>query len=201
MVDIDLKAFTDRLKCIFAQNMPYLSGDMVDKSLGKNDIIPLGLDGYYFEIGNETAEKEAPHYHILEDSQVITKRGRGTKSSKGSQAFIQDKGKRDYGIAQFKYDKYNEKKKHTPYYEYKKNVRGERSRIGGTQTKIVDSNGRTTYINRESNTYLNIHYKYIEKILEMQLPLLAQEFGLRTQRTSIDYEQEYESWLADNFLV
>ena len=52
---------------------------------------------YIFEIGNDYAEENYPYYHILEDAEVIRKRGRGTSKSKGSQAQIEKLSQRDYG--------------------------------------------------------------------------------------------------------
>ena len=72
-------------------------GSMRELALDRNQIIPLLNKGYYFELGNELAESQTPQYHILEDSEVIHVRGKGTKTSKGSQANVKDLGKRDYG--------------------------------------------------------------------------------------------------------
>ena len=62
-----------------ALGLPYMSGQQM-----------------IFEIGNDYAEEYYPYYHILEDAEVIRKKGRGTKKSRGSQAEITKLSDRDY---------------------------------------------------------------------------------------------------------
>jgi len=68
----------------------------LDSSFQKQFIIALTPEMNYFEIGNPVAEKDTPHYHILEDAEII--RNPSTKKSRGSQAKVKDKAKRDYSV-------------------------------------------------------------------------------------------------------
>lgn len=197
---MDINVFAYRLKDLLTYSTPYDTGEMRAFAFMQNQVIPMGTDKVYFEVGNEQAEQQAPHYHILEDAQVIYKRGLGTTKSKGSQAFVEDKGKRDYGNVSFTYDKYTRKMK-SVYSEYRKNVRGKRSRVESSTRKVITSSGRTMVINKEAKYYQNIHYHYIEKNLESITQTLAQEFNARLMRTSIDFEDEFESWTIDNFII
>lgn len=197
---MDIDAFAYRLKDLLTYSTPYETGEMRAIAFMQNQVIPMGTDKVYFEVGNEQAEQKAPHYHILEDAQVIYKRGQGTTKSKGSQAFVEDKGKRDYGNVSFTYDKYTRKMK-SVYSEYRKNVRGKRSRVESSTRKVITSNGQTMVINKEAKFYQNIHYHYIEKSLELITHTLAQEFNAKLMRTSIDFEDEFESFTIDNFIV
>lgn len=137
----------------------------------KNNLTISELDQTIFEIGNELSEEKYPYYHILEDSPVIRKRGKGTKKTKGSQAEVKELGKRDYGIV-----KWNGK---TFSKEYTRNVRGSRNRLASVSHWEGD-----TFVNRESNAYQNTHYHYIENMLNGGiLDTLATEFGLKRART------------------
>jgi len=206
-MDFNLELFTRRLKELIRDNMPCDNetihiqkkhgSHIRDIALEQNSIIPVGLDSMYFEIGNEKAERERPSYHILEDSEVISKRGKATKKTKGSQDLIKDKGKRDYGIATFSYTK--NRKSAKPYYEYRKNVRGKRSLISKSQTTQYASGNKVEVVNRNSKYYKNVNYHYIERTLDITTPFLAQEFGLKLKRTKIDNTEEYSDFL-DNLL-
>ena len=85
------------------------------------------------------------------------------------QAYIENKAKRDYEIVYF-----NGK---TFVKEYSRNVRGARNRIG----KVSHWQGGE-FVNRDSNSYLNTHYQYIEKILEEITVVIANEFGMSLGR-------------------
>lgn len=129
-----------------------------------------------FDIGNERAEREYPYYHILEDAPIIRKRGKSTAKTRGSQATIEDLGKRDYGRV-----KWNGK---TFSKEYARNVRGSRNRRASVSHWATDYMGNDIFINREANAYENVHYKYIEKMLNGGiLDELATTFGLTRKRT------------------
>lgn len=137
-----------------------------------------------FDIGSDYAEENYPYYHILQDAQVIHKKNKGTKTSKGSQALIEDVGNRDYGRIKFNGKTYSR--------EYQKNVRGERAKIVDKSTRFVYSNGTTKKINANANTYVNIHYKYIDKILDYSLPFIAQYYGMKLMRKkNSGLEEEY----------
>lgn len=206
-MEYDLGTFTRYLKSLLYEKMPFDKDNlhphanrnfhMRDLALGQNNVIPVGLNSMYFEIGNDIAEEKAPYYHILEDAQVIRKAGFGTQKSKGSQAFIQDKGKRDYGQATFTITTNSKGRRINPYYEYRRNVRGKRSLVEKSTHRIIDENGVVTKINRESKYYFNIHYNYIERGLETITNLLAHQFDMKLQRTKIDYSEEYNEYMAE----
>lgn len=206
-MEYDLGTFTRYLKSLLYEKMPFDKDNlhphanrnfhMRDLALGQNNVIPVGLNSMYFEIGNDIAEAKAPYYHILEDAQVIRKAGYGTQKSKGSQAFIQDKGKRDYGQATFTITNNSKGQRINPYYEYRRNVRGKRSLVGNSTRKVIDENGVVTKINRESKYYFNIHYNYIERGLETITNLLAHQFDMKLQRTKIDYSEEYNDYMKE----
>lgn len=137
-----------------------------------------------FDIGNEQMEIMHPYYHILQDSPYIRKAGMSTTKTRGSQAKI-EKGKRDYNIVSWNGKTFTQ--------EYRRNVRGSRSRLAKVSHWEQDSSGNNVFVNRESNTYANIHYQYIDRILDSGiLKDLASEFGLKTQRKS-------DSGLVDEF--
>ena len=130
-----------------------------------------------FNIGNEQMEKTHPYYHILENAPVIRKRGKGTDKSRGSQAKIEDVGQRDYERVSFNGKTFTK--------EYAKNVRGKRNRINNVTHFITDSKGNRKMINREAGAYQNIHYMYIERILDSGiLNTIAEEQGLKVMRKS-----------------
>ena len=196
MADFDMNSFINALKSGLYENMPLenetnfvakhrnRSGRMRDIALLNNPIIPIGTNSIYFELGNGKAEEETPQYHILQQAEVITKRGRATSKAKGSQSSIADLGSRDY--AQWSI-KTNKKGKTSMFQEYNKNVRGSRSKVGSSQRKITNSEGKEMLINRESKYYVNEHYHYLEKILDgFLLDQLASEFNLTRKRTSIE---------------
>ena len=134
-------------------------------------------DTITFDIGSESLERMHPYYHILEDAPVIRKRNKGTEKSLGSQAKIEDVGKRDYGIISFNGKTFSK--------EYSRNVRGKRNRLDSVDHYITDSRGHVKRVNRESNSYQNVHYRYIERILDSGiLELLANENDMKLMRKS-----------------
>lgn len=104
---IDLSSFANDLKEGVKSGIPYPKNVELDEKKHKNtpkhirDIALGNTEKYnnefFFDLGNEQLERDYPYYHILEDSEVIHKRKKGTSTSKGSQATIIDKSKRDYG--------------------------------------------------------------------------------------------------------
>ena len=191
MEEFTLDAFYNSLISYLANNFPYMIDEEVDKKkhpkrnpLHLQDAVFNNLpnivmnDQIIFDIGNPDLERTHPYYHILEDSEVIYKADRGTKTSKGSQDKVSDKGARDYGIV-----KWNGK---TFSQEYKKNVRGARSKAQKATKRafVVDSYGEVfrTTINKNAKYYLNIHYHYIEKAIDLAIPSLCAQFGLKSLR-------------------
>ena len=106
MAEFSLQGFTNSIRQNLYDNFPYENDETkmmkhLKRPLHIRDIA-LGLpymsgNMFIFEIGNDYAEENYPYYHILEDAEVIRKRGRGTKLSKGSQAEISKLSERDYG--------------------------------------------------------------------------------------------------------
>lgn len=131
-------------------------------------------DMVVFDYGNYVMETNYQYYHILENSPVIRKRGKGTEKSKGSQAKVQDLGQRDYGRVSWNGKTFTK--------EYSRNVRGSRNRTSSVSHWAI-VNGQGKYINRESNSYKNVHYRYIENILENDVIYkLCSEFNLKPLR-------------------
>lgn len=183
-MEYNLDAFFNSLISYMAVAFPYMQDEDKDRAkhpkrnpLHLKDAIFNSLQANHtintitFDIGNENLEITHPYYHILEQAQVIRKRGKGTTKSRGSQAKVQNVGSRDY-------DRVNWNGK-TFTKEYRRNVRGSRSLIGKASRWEDDK-----FINREANYYANVHYRYIENILESGiLDMLATEFGMRRMRT------------------
>lgn len=130
-----------------------------------------------FDIGSEQIERSHPYYHILENSPVIRKKNQGTEKSLGSQAKIENVGQRDYERVSFNGKTFTK--------EYARNVRGQRNRINNVSHYITDSRGNTKMVNREASAYQNVHYMYIERILDSGImEVLATEFGMKLKRKS-----------------
>lgn len=204
-MEYTLDAFFNSLITQMGSKFPYMQNSELDRRKHPNreplhlrdaimnSIVPIhSFNSITFDIGSDVLETTHPYYHILEDSQVIRKRGKGTTKSRGSQAKVQDVGSRDYGRVSWNGKTFTK--------EYAKNVRGSRSLIGKS-SRWVDNK----FINREANYYENIHYHYIENMLNNGiLDMLAQEFGLkrvRTQSTGLEEEfmlQESMDYGTDN---
>ena len=154
----------------------------------RNPLQMQNLMTYYFDLGSERLETIYPYYHILEDSEVIHKRDKGTKSSKGSQATITNLGQRDYGRVEHKVIFKDGKGKTSYYQEYRKNVRGKRSALKKETFKVVNDDGVIEYREKvvgtkSSTVYINKHYHYIENNLENWLiGSLNTMFGLKRKR-------------------
>ena len=135
----------------------------------------IGDNTIVFELGNEEMERNYPHYHILEDTQIIRKRNKGTEKSKGTQDMIKNVSKRDYGYVYWNGKTFTK--------EYSRNVRGSRNRANSvSRWAVID--GKPKWVDAQSNSYLNVHYHYIENILNMDiLDKLAFEFNLKRTRT------------------
>lgn len=160
---------------------------MKDAALLANTWIPIDENTHMFEIGNDYAEKNAPHYHILEDAQTIhygNRRARrvvknkdgttevraygkprswGTEKSKGSQASVSSSS-RDYG----KWS-YNQKGNITQEY-----------RSGGIKKPPTVT----------STAYTNVHYQYMERILDVELPNVAIQIGAKLSHAKADMLEE-----------
>lgn len=224
MANFDIKEFGDNLKEFIANSIPIEPRWLaVQKHSGlkKNQRNPLQLHqqvkselskplspinqmSYYFDLGSERLEAIYPYYHILEDSEVIHKRGKGTTTSKGSQAKVGELGKRDYGRVERKIVFKDGRGKTTYYQEYRKNVRGKRSALKKETFREYNvDTGEIDYVERvvgtkSSTTYYNKDYHYIERNLESWvIPTLVSAFHLKQKRTKISdlAEGQYEFWL------
>lgn len=203
-MEYSLQDFVNRIRQNLYDNFPYEDDAIKMKKHIKTPLhirdIALGMpniDGEtaIFEIGNDYAESEYPYYHILEDAEVIRKRGRGNKQSKGSQANkdVIIGRTADYGRVSFNGKTYSQ--------EYRRNVRGSRSRVDKATYKMVGSDGVVYTVNKQANYYKNVHYHYIEIILEATLPWIASECGLKMGRTQLtSLEEEYNAQESDLIL-
>lgn len=202
MEEFNITDFANSIREELYARFPYES-DSVKEIKHKNRPlhirdIALGLpymsaDQVIFEIGNDYAEEYYPYYHILEDAEVIRKRGRGTKKTRGSQANISKLGDRDYARISFNGKTFTR--------EYQKNVRGKRSLAHKGTIKVIGADGVVYSVNKNANYYYNKHYHYIEKTLDLILPWIAPAFGLRTLRTeTTSLESDYESQGMSNLI-
>ena len=225
----DILTFTNRLKELFTEsplfpNAPeYYENEWGNRQLNSEkhkgrqplklktaviqciaDTTMKEQDTITFDIGSESLERMHPYYHILEDTPVIRKRNKGTGKSLGSQAKVEDVGKRDYGRVSFNGKTFSK--------EYSRNVRGKRNRLDIVDHYMTDSRGNVKRVNRESNSYQNVHYRYIERILDSGiLDTIAQEQDLKLMRKSNtglaeeylmqnDYQQSSLQDIIDSFL-
>lgn len=201
-MEYTLGAFVERLREVIYDNFPYEPEDINQKKHNgpnnkhptplhikdvafKNLPITVSENIITFDIGSDFAEANYPYYHILEDSETIRIKNKGTKRTKGSQDKIADKGKRDYGRITFNGKTFKQ--------EYRRSVRNIQNRIGKARKYYIDSSGQVFTINERSNAYVNVHYRFIERILEQTLPFIASEFGMK--RKGIQYgnlEEEFD---------
>jgi hypothetical protein len=161
---------------------------MRDTVFSEGSTHTISPDLRYFELGNEEAERLTPHYHILEDAKIIRFPYEGTKTSRGSQRLIADKGKRDYG--QFVYVRSRAKKNPSGYrvvQEYRQNMTrnydGTKKSI--TQPREYRKRQEVSNIHKRNYRY-NKHYQYIERILYDVAKGLAIEKNLKLKIGNID---------------
>ena len=162
-----------------------------DVALKRNHIVNVDENTITFDLGNEFAEEKYPYYHILEDSYAIRKRGRGTEKTKGSQAKVENKAMRNYAMPIWNGKTFTK--------EYQRNVRGSRNRLNSVSRWVENARGEKEFINREANSYLNIHYHYIENTLDNFLPIIAQSLGLsyKSKRAGDSAEELAVDWGTD----
>ena len=192
-MEYTLENFTNLLIELMKTQFPYMQDSELDKKkhpkrekLHLRDEVFSNLEvskqpnQQIFDIGNDSLERTHPYYHILQEAQVIRKRYKGTEKSRGSQAKIQDVGKRDYTRIEKIETKNGVKYKQ----EYKKNVRGARSLVGSSSHWTTSASGQRVFVNREANYYENIHYHYIDNMLNNGIvDMLADTFGLKRKGT------------------
>lgn len=204
MVEFDLGRFGKELQTKIASAIPFPTDVKRDEQKHKNrnprhlkeEVTTEFLSNYEilngnqqaFNLGSERLETIYPHYHILEDAEVIHKAGLSTETSRGSQARLQEKH-RDYGAIVMKYNKNSGKWNMSQ--EYRKNVRGKRSALKKATVKVVKDNGvveeREVVVGTKSaTTYPNVHYHYIERALDTRIVNeLAIMFNLQVKRKKI----------------
>jgi hypothetical protein len=177
---------------------------MRDLALKANVTYLISPELHYFELGNENAERQTPHYHILEDAKIIRMPYKGTKKSLGSQRFIKDRGQRDYG--QFIYTP-SKTSGYQVVQEYRQNMT--RNYFGtlrsNTQPREYRKRQKVSDINKRNYRY-NKHYQYIERILADVTRGLAIELGAKlkvgnydTLGDQIKGTQDVAGYLDDNF--
>lgn len=202
-MEYTIGSFTKRLRELMYDNFPKLEGrgfnpggtpkhkehnEMIrDIAFKNNPTFMIDEETNAFEIGNEYAEEYYPYYHILEDSPYIRKRDKATTKTKGSQAKVEKRSQRDYNIISFNGKTFSR--------EYSRNVRGKRNRLDKVSHWATSSDGELVWLNRESNSYLNTHYHYIEKMMnEVIIDQLAFDFNLKVRRTQItSLQEDYEA--------
>ena len=202
-MEFDLDLFTTELRNVMYESadFPYESEELnlkkhkkrpmhiKDVAFKANSTMKVNDNTRTFDIGNTYAEQEYPYYHILQDSPVIRKKGRGTDKTRGSQAKVKNLGQRDYGRVSFNGKTYSK--------EYAKNVRGARKSVVDNSTQWV--NGQK--INRNALSYKNIHYKYIDKVLDTSVKQVASMFGGIVRTSSSGLKDDYnESILIENMI-
>jgi hypothetical protein len=192
-------------------NFPYDRGEkyrrkptkphMKDIALIKNQIFPLGDGSYFFDIGNENAEAKAPQYHILENARVIMRPNKGTKKTKGSQADIKDKSKRDYNAYSWKARTQTKSELFGSVellQEYRQNMNGNFFRRDGTTKAFLDRTTKNKIHNRKHRE--NEHWQYIEKILALIVPKIATSINATLIVSEGTYDNEYiNKLLPDNY--
>lgn len=218
---MDYNAFAKDIRDLLIDNIPVESDENFLKKhikRGKklfqavaedsqSQIIPVGLNGYAFEMGSPNLELNFPHYHILEDAYTIKKRGKGTATSKGSQDKVADKSHRDYSAWTVRENvrrnknpntgEMIESKTRSVYQEYRKNVRGSR-KPKEKYALVRDASGNKVWAN-VSTSYVNRYYHYIEKAMDIGLPFIAQKYGLRMKRVSLDDEEKLMAIMHESF--
>ena len=146
--------------------------NQIERSMNTTMAMDLNGEGQIsFNIGNEFMELNFPYYHILQQAPVIRKKDQGTTKTKGSLMYEKDKAKRDYEQVHWNGKTFTK--------EYEKNVRGSRVNLYKTSLHIDGQ-----FLNMEQKQYLNIHYKYIDNILNKDVvDQLAAIFGMKRKRT------------------
>ena len=222
MASFDIRDFGKSLQSYIANAIPFpYNNERIDANKHKdrnprhlkqqvlnefmNNYEMIDTKKYSFDLGSEKLEVIYPHYHILEDSEVIHKAGQGTTSSKGSQANLPKKD-RDYGVI---VARVNKNKGTTSYSrEYVKNTRGSRTKIKYETFKVVDDNGvvneyKKAVGTKSSTTYLNEHYHYIERNLDTTIiSELCTMYGLKKKsRSTSDLFDNNENFMLRVFNV
>lgn len=204
-MEFELGAFVEELRREMYSRFPY-ENDYLNQRKHPNtpehirDVafmnlpVTINMNTRTFDIGSYMSEAKYPYYHILQDAPVIRKKGRGTDKTKGSQRMVENKGLRDYGRVSFNGKTYSK--------EYAKNVRGARKSVIERATYFSDGKR----MKARSLSYRNIHYKYIDNILDMVLPILATRYGGtmgKSRNTSLaeEYNMQQDEEMNERFEI
>lgn len=205
-MEYNIDSFTERLRQLMRDNFPHEPEDISKRKHPKRNglqlrdmlddnhsLITVNIDTRTFDLGSPMLEALAPHYHILQNSEIIKKRNRGTKTSKGSQGAESNLMLRDYERVSWNGKTFTK--------EYNKNVRGTRSKANKIlEPKLKYVNGAYVEDTTNVSAYVNIHYKYLDRILDAIVPYLAQEFGLRAMRKQdTGLKEEFEMQQNEDF--
>jgi hypothetical protein len=192
MEESDLFPFDDGTRYGNQKPRPQFKPHAKNVALRNNFITVVSPDVQMFELGNETAERTAPQYHILEDAKQIANPGRGTAKSKGSQARIADKAKRDYSV------EVPVANKTTTTQEYRPSFKEGRRTYSNSQN-LLEQKWLYDQPKSGSKFRYNRHYAYIERILEKEVPLIASslEINLESYRGLNVAETAVEETIAD----
>ena len=194
-MDYNINDFTKRLRELMESYFPY-EDDSINEKKHKNRLghikqvafkdnptETLSENMLAFNIGNAKSESEYPYYHILENAPVIKKKGRATKESRGSQQYVYPMSKRDYEKVTLKGKTFSK--------EYVKNIRGARKRVVENSTQYVKIGNKTFKINKNADSYKNVHYQYIEIMLSHIVNTLSSEFRMKIKFSSSGLKDDY----------
>jgi hypothetical protein len=171
MEESDLFPFDDGKRLAGQKPRPQFKPHAKNVALRNNFITVVSPDVQVFELGNETAERTAPQYHILEDAKVIANPGRSTKKSRGSQGLIANKAKRDYSV------EIPVANKTTTTQEYRPSFKEGRRSYSSSQN-LLENKWLYDQPKGGSKYRYNKHYAYIERILEKETPLIASSLDI-----------------------
>jgi hypothetical protein len=171
MEESDLFPFDDGKRLAGQKPRPQFKPHAKNVALRNNFITVVSPDVQVFELGNETAERTAPQYHILEDAKVIANPGRSTKKSRGSQGLIANKAKRDYSV------EIPVANKTTTTQEYRPSFKEGRRSYSSSQN-LLENKWLYDQPKGGSKYRYNRHYAYIERILEKETPLIASSLDI-----------------------
>jgi hypothetical protein len=171
MEQSELFPFDDGTRYAGQRPRPKFKPHAKNVALKNNYITVVSPDVQVFELGNERAERTAPQYHILEDAKVIANPGRGTKKSRGSQAKVADKAKRDYSVDNPVSSSSKVSQEYRPSFK-------EGRRTYSNSQNLLEQKWLYDQPKGGSKYRYNRHYAYIERILEKEVPLIANDLGI-----------------------
>jgi hypothetical protein len=171
MEQSELFPFDDGKRLAGQRPRPQFKPHARNVALKNNYITVVSPDVQVFELGNETAERTAPQYHILEDAKVIANPGRSTKKSRGSQGLIANKAKRDYSVENPVSSSTKVSQEYRPSFK-------EGRRTYSNSQNLLEQKWLYDQPKGGSKYRYNRHYAYIERILEKEVPSIASDLGI-----------------------